>query len=167
MEAIGITKSRFKHDGLYALSSYYNVLYDVFRGLGYDVEETRYISKLNPDGSTKELEISWECRKKIDNYARIFIFCKTLIVGMGKQQTQIDGKPVSRNSGVLELELNVKIELDYDNKWVSSPFLSGLRYFYDKWFYSDTFNNIKERAATEMYTVENEMKAFFNMQTFT
>lgn len=166
MEELAVSSNRFKHDGLYSLSSYYNLLYDTWRSLGYDVEEIKYFNKLNPEGKTSELEIVWECTRKIDGYTRIYIRCKTLIVGMNKQQVQIDGKPVTRDSGVVELELKSTVQTDYDNKWVSNVLLESFRKYYDMFFYKPTLDVIKGKASSDHYSVENEMKAFFNMQRF-
>jgi len=164
METLKITGSRFKYDGLYSLSSYYNLLYDVFRTMGYDVEEWKYRNKLGPDGTTVELELFWIARRKVDNYARILINCKTLIVTMSKQQTQIDGKPVMRDKGTLELELKVAVEIDYDNKWMINPIFNQLRRIYNNVLNKPALNVIKGKAAGEMGKVDSEMKAFFNMQ---
>ncbi|MDD5182307.1 MAG: hypothetical protein PHC66_04005 [Candidatus Nanoarchaeia archaeon] len=166
METLAITKSRWKHNGLYDLTSFYNILYDTLRVLGYDVEETKYRNKLGPDGSTVELEMFWDARRNYDNYARIYIKCKTLIVGMSKQQTQIDGKPVTRDKGTLELELKVSVELDYKNLWVSNPLFSQIRWVYDRFFFKTPLAIIKSKAESEMNKFSNEMKAFFNMQKY-
>jgi hypothetical protein len=166
MEEVKITKSRFKYSGLYALNRYYDLLYDTFRTNGYNVEEWRYRHKLGPDGNTVELELFWDCNKEIDEYSKIKIFAKTLIVGMNKQQTQIDGKPVTKDSGVVELEMKVSIFLDKNNKWEVNPLLRHFRPFYDIYFYKNIFNNTKRVAIDEHFKVENEIKAFFNMQTF-
>jgi hypothetical protein len=164
METLKITSSRFKYDGLYSLSSYYNLLYDVFRTMGYDVEEWKYRNKVGPDGTTVELELFWTARRKVDNYARIVINCKTLIVTMSKQQTQIDGKPIMRDKGTLELELKCAVELDYENKWMINPVLNQLRRIYNNVLYKPVLTVIKTKAGGEMGKVDSEMKAFFNMQ---
>lgn len=166
MEEIKVTKSRFKYAGLYSLTSYYNLLYDVFRTTGYEVEEWRYRRKLRPDGSTEELEIFWDCFKKKDEYSKIKIFTKTLIVGMSEQQTQIEGKPVKRDKGTVELEMKASIMIDTGNQWDANPFLRHFRRFYDTYFYKPILDNIKRILIDDHYKVENEMKAFFNMQTF-
>lgn len=165
METLSVTKSRFKHSGLYSLSDFYNVLYDTLRVMGYDVEETRYRNKLGPDGQTVELELFWDAKRKIDDYSRIFIFAKTLIVTMSKQQTQIDGKPVTKDKGTLELELKARVEVDYQNKWEANPIMSYLRKFYEKYFYHAKLDLIQAKAAAEMMKLDSEMKAFFNMQS--
>lgn len=166
METLTIGKNRFKHDGQYALSSFYNVLFDTFITMGYSVEETKYRNKLGPDGSPVEHEISFECRRVVDKYARIFIRAKTLIVGMSKVQAQIDGKPVNRDKGTLELEMKSFVELDYENKWITNPVLNQVRRIYNNIFYKETLTLIKAKAGGEMDKVNNEMKAFFNMQKF-
>lgn len=166
MDELTVTKSRFKHDGLYSLKSYYNLLYDLLRTMGFDVEEKSYVNKLGPDGKSSELEISWVCTANVDDYARIRLHVKTLIVGMGKQQTQIDGKPVTQDVGSLELELKSFVDVDYKNKWASNYFLSWVRDIYDKYFYKSKLGTIMEKSGTAMKKVDNEMKAFFNMQRF-
>lgn len=166
MEEVTILKTRFKYSGQYSLSSYYNLMYDIFRSMGYGVEETNYIRKLNPDGSQKEIELVWDCLGTIDGYSKIKINAKTLIVGIGTQQTQIDGKPVTRDVGTLELEMKSSILIDYENRWESNPIMRHLKGFYDKYFYKPVFDNLIAKTAGNHYKVENEMKAFFNMQTF-
>jgi len=166
METISVTKSRFKHSGLYNLSSYYNVLYDTLRVLGYDVEEVKYRNKIGPDGQTVEIELFWDAKRKIDDYSKMFIYAKTLIVGMSKQQTQIDGKPVTKDKGIAELELKARVEVDYQNKWEANPIMQQLRWWFEKYFYHDKLNFIQSKVAADMNKLENEIKAFFNMQTF-
>lgn len=166
METLRIASGRFKHDGTYSLSSYYNLLYDTLRIMGYNVEETKYRNKIGPDGTTAELEITWAARRNVDNYARILFHVKTLIVGMSKVQTQIDGKPVTRDKGVLELETRTSVELDYENKWISSPIFNQLRRIYNNFFYKNVLGIIKGKAGGELDKLNAEMKAFFNMQKF-
>ena len=166
MDTYKITASRFKHSGLYDLTSYYNVLFDTLRVMGFDVEEWKYRNKLGPDGTTVELELFWTARMALDSYSRMLINIKTLIVGMSKQQTQIDGKPVTRDKGTLELELKAFVEVDYKNAWEANPILHQLRNLYDRFLYKDALNTIKGKTEGAMNKLNSEMKAFFNMQKF-
>lgn len=164
MDEYKVTESRrMKFDGVFSMSNYYRVLYDVFRSMNYDVYEIKYAHKMTPDGS-EELEIVWSCIKDIDNYSRIRIHAKTLVVGMKRVQVPIEGVNVGREQAACELEIAGYVETDYLNKWEADPFLKHLKWFYDTYLYREMFRYVSNIAATQVYAVENEVKAFFNMQ---
>jgi hypothetical protein len=164
MESIAVTKSRFKYAGLFMLGAYYDMLYDTFRSKGYHVDEFRYRQVMKPDGTPGELELFWNCYKHIDDYCVIKIFAKTLIVGLDKKQTQIDGKAMDLDKGVVELEMKCEVVLDKLNQWDANPMMIHLRPFYDTYFYKNALKNITAKATDEHNWVENQMKGFFNMQ---
>lgn len=164
MEEIAITKARVKYKGLFSFGDYYRILYDLFRSLGYDVEEQKYKHKTKPEGD--EIEIEWNCYKKIDDYSLFRIFAKTLITGLQKVETVEGGMKRTKNTGDVELEIKCFIQTDYENKWETSPFLKFLKGIYDAYLYRSTLETWKEKVAYDMHTVENEIKAFFHMQRF-
>ena len=82
------------------------------------------------------------------------------------QQVQVGGKPKKMDKATVELEMKAAILMDYNNTWEYSPILRYLRPFYNKYFYKPVFDRIKVIVVEDMYKIENEMKAFFNMQTF-
>lgn len=164
MEEIVITKTRMKYNGIFDFGDYYRLCYDIFRSLGYDVEEQKYKHKTKPEGD--EVEIEWNCYKKVDDYSLFRIFAKTLVVGLSKVQVVLEGVQTSKNTGDCELEMKCFIQTDYENRWETNPMLKFLKGVYDVYFYRSTLNNWKEKVATDMHTVENEMKAFFQMQKF-
>jgi len=166
METISILGGRAKHKGIYDLGAYYDFLYDTFRGRGYEVEEINYRQKVGPDGEPVELELFWTCYRVIDDYARFNMWCKTLIVGIKKEQVVINGQPTTKDFADVELELKGKIELDWKNLWSSNPILKFFRDIYDVHIYREVFNNLKKKLTEDYYFVEGEVKAFFNMQRF-
>ena len=164
MEEITVTKARTKFKGLFDFGDYYRLLYDIFRSMGYNVVEQKYKHKNIPTGD--EIEIEWNCYKKVDDYSLFRIFAKTLIVGMEKVQVTVDGVQTKKEQADCELELKCFVQTDYENRWETNPMMKFLKGVYDTYFYRATLETWKERVATDMHTVENEIKAFFNMQRF-
>ena len=164
MEEFAIIATRQKFKGIFSLSNYYSALYDIFRRKGYQVFEVKYRFK-NIPGSA-ELELFWECFKKIDSYVRLKIFAKTLIIGLSEVETTIEGVQAKREKGDVELEMKCWVQTDYSNTWETSSFLRTLKPFYDRYFYRRTFKELEGTVAGHLYTVENEIKAFFKMETF-
>ncbi|HDQ59884.1 MAG TPA: hypothetical protein ENN30_01680 [Candidatus Woesearchaeota archaeon] len=164
MEAITVSQARIKFAGKFDLGDYYRLLYDIFRSMGYDVEESKYKHKTNPTGD--EIELEWNCLKRSDDYTRFKIFAKTLIVGLNKVQVQIEGVPASRHTGDTELELKAQVQTDFTNRWETHPLLKFFKGFYQTYIYKNTLESLMGKLQNEMETVENEMKAFFNMQRF-
>lgn len=164
MEEISVTSARTKFNGLFDFGDYYRLLYDLFRSMGYSVVEQKYSHKNNPTGN--DVEIEWQCYKKVDDYSMFRIFAKTLIVSMEKVQVTVEGVQTKKDKADCELDLKCFIQTDYENRWETSPFLKFLKGVYDSYFYRATMENWKERISTDMHTVENEVKAFFNMQRF-
>ena len=164
MEEIAIAKARTKFSGIFSIKDYYRLLYDIFRSLGYDVEEQKYKHAVKPEGD--EIELEWQCWKKVDDYARLRIFAKTLVVGLQKVQVQVEGAQTTKEKGSCELELKCFVQTDFENRWEVNPMLKFMKGVYDTYIYRPTFATWRDKVAGEMHTVENEMKAFFNMQRF-
>jgi len=164
MEEITVASARIKYAGKFDLGDYYRLLYDLFRSLGYDVEEQKYKHKTKPEGD--EIELEWNCYKKVDDYTRFKIFAKTLIVGLHKVQVQVEGVTTSKHVGDCELSFKAVLQTDFTNRWETHPFLKFMKGFYDAYIYKGQLEEWKVKILEDMNTVENEMKAFFNMQKF-
>lgn len=164
VEEITITKTRVKFTGIFSFDDYYKLIYDLFRGLGYDIEEAKYSHKTTPVGDAMTIE--WSCYKKVDDYTMFKIWAKTQVEGLEKVQVQIKGSPEFKNKGSCDLEMKANLMTDYENRWEINPLLKFLKGFYDVYFYKSTFETWKAKIALDMHTIENEAKAFFNMQRF-
>ena len=153
---------RIKFAGKFDLGDYYRVLYDMFRSMGYNVMEDRY--RIRYLGEADELEIFWNCFKEKDNYVKYRIWAKTLITGLKKTQAQIEGVTVNRHQGECELEVKAFVQTDYLNRWETNPLLTNFKKFYDNYLFRDHLRAHADTVGTDTYRIENEMKAFFNMQ---
>jgi hypothetical protein len=119
MEAITVTVGRVKFVGIFSFDDYYKLIYDLFRSLGYDIEETKYSHKTTPIGDSATVE--WACYKKVDDYSMFKIGAKTEIEGLEKVQVQLKDQPMTKNKGSCYLELKAEIMTDFENRWEVNP----------------------------------------------
>jgi hypothetical protein len=163
-EIIKITEARVKFVGIFDMSDYYRLLYDIIKSMGYIIVESKYSHKTIPSGDRIELE--WNCFKKVDDYSQFHIFARTLVTDLQKVQVKVDEATSTKHRGDIELELVCKIITDYENRWETNPITKFLKGVYDIYFYKSTFDTWVTKITSEIHTVENEMKAFFRMEKF-
>jgi hypothetical protein len=163
-EEMMVSKAKASYTGIFSIDDYYKLLFDLFRGLGYDVEENKYSHKTSPTGD--EMAIEWNAVKKVDDYSQFKIWAKTEVKDLEKVQVQIGGSPSVKNKGMCSLELKAHIITDYENRWEINPVLKFMKGIYDVYFYKSTFDTWKTKVVLDMHTIENEIKSFFNMQRF-
>jgi len=153
-----------KHKGVFDLDEFYKFLHDLLDSLGYSIEERKYKQKDVPGG--KEVEISWECTKKVDDYTMFRINIDITIKSLVDVQVQRGDIRVPAHKGDMEFKLKGWIITDYEDKWEKSPILKFLKGIYDRYLYKPTFENLQKKVWEESYTVENEVKAFLNLPRF-
>ena len=163
-EEMMVSKAKASFTGIFSMDDYYRLLFDLFRGLGYDVEENKYSHKTSPTGD--ELAIEWNAVKKVDDYSQFKIWAKTEVRDLEKVQVQVGGRPYTKNKGFCSIEMKAHIVTDYENRWEINPMLKFLKGIYDVYFYKSTLDTWKTKVILDMHTVENEVKSFFNMQRF-
>lgn len=156
--------SKVKYNGVFSLSDFYRLLYDLFVSQGYVVEETKYKEKNESIG--KQIEISWEGEKLVDDYTKFVIKVTVFMIGINKVKVQKDGVEAKMNKGDVEISFKAILTTDYDSRWESSPVLKFLKGVYDTYLYRSTFDSWRKQIYEEMYSIQNEMKAFFNLSRF-
>jgi hypothetical protein len=164
METVKITQARVKFSGVFDMGDFYRLLYDIIKSLGYTIIESKYTHKTVPTGDKVELE--WNCFKKVDDYSQFHIFARVQVADLQKVQVQVEGVTGTKHKGEAELELVCSIVTDYENRWEINPVTKFLKGMYDAYFYKSTYDTWVQKLTSELHTVENEMKAFFHMQTF-
>jgi hypothetical protein len=164
-EETPISEARVKYKGIFEFDDYYRILYDLFTAQGYMVDEVKYRQKEAPDGS-REVEIIWKCIKDVDDYTRFLIEVTTFIVGMKEIPVQRGEMKTVATRGDIEIRMKSVLVTDYQDRWETSPFLKFLKGVYDRYIYRSTFEGYKDKVREEMYLVENEIKAFFNLSRF-
>jgi hypothetical protein len=169
MEQISIgQRSRVKYKGTYDAMDWYRKLFDIFVTMGYTVDETKYREVRSPDGESRDILLSWEAKKnyKQDSYVQFYIRVDCNLIALKRKEVVVNGEKVKMDSGDNDCYYYGYIILDPKDKWQNSGFLRYLRYLYDRFFYRSKIEFYKNMCYEEMYTITNEIKAYFNMQRF-
>ena len=131
---------------------------------GYDTIEKKYEEKIEPSG--RELTIEWKCEKKIDEYSRFVIKIKWKTLGMNDIKLKQDGKEVKMQQGELNVKVSAELELDYNEKWDSSPIVKLFQSFYEKYLYVGTITEMKSKLWEEGWKCYNEIKSYLNLYKY-
>jgi hypothetical protein len=156
--------SRVRFKGIFSLDRWYRLMYDLFVTLGYDIDEKKYKEK-HKEGFSN-MEIIWEAIKRVDDYTMFFIRVDVLVYDFKKIKAQRKGVEIDADSGDLEVVFRAVLRTDYENRWETHPVLKFFKGIYDKYLYRSTFEFYKNKIYEEMYTIQNEIKAFFNLSRF-
>jgi len=169
MERIPIgTRSRVKYKGPYNAQDWYRKLFDLFITYGYEVNETMYREVRSPDGGSRNIFVNWTATKnyKADSYVRFQIDVNSNLINLKKKEVVKNGEKVKMDDGDNDCYYHGYVVLDPDDKWQKSSFLRYLRYLYDRFFYRSKIEFYKNQCYEELYTITNEIKAYFNLQRF-
>ena len=130
----------------------------------YSVIEKNYKEKITPGG--KNIEIKWECTKKVDEYSKFKITVEWGFFGINDIKAVKDGKEVKMQHGEIDIRVTVDLVLDYQDKWEESAFLTFLKSFYEKYLYVGTIGKLKGDLWDEGWKFFNEIKAFVELYTY-
>jgi hypothetical protein len=156
--------SKAKYEGIFDAGEWYNLMWDVFGGFGYEIWEEKYKEKVV--GDAKELDLDWKCFKDVDNYTRFMITADILILGLQSVEVQKDGVKSKADKAAIEITFKASLVTDYDDRWSKSFILRMLKGFYNRYVYRPTFSHYKAKIYEEMYQIQNEVKGFFNLPRF-
>jgi hypothetical protein len=128
-----IFTGKVKQGGLFDFKELYRFCYVWLVDHDYFVTEKVYSEKVGAGG--KEIEIEWEAKRKISDYFRFTIKVNWRIIGLNDAEAEDKetGKKVKLNKGNVELKVAGVLEMDYESKWESSPFLKFMRGIYDRY----------------------------------
>jgi hypothetical protein len=167
MQSIPVAqKTKARHVGIFDGSRWYRTLWDNIALMGYKIHEHEYKEKTTAAG--KEIFIWWDCRKPAapgESYAFFQIEFRLILLGYNDVKVQKDGKERKMNKGDLEMNFTGNLILDPENRW-NKGFSKYLRWFYDRFFFKSKIEFYKTKLYEEMYTIQNEAKAYFNLVRF-
>lgn len=154
-ETIETTDVKFV--GYFSLKEFYDLLFDLFVSMGYDVIEKKYAYK-----EVGELEMEWSCEKKVDDFTMFKIEVKVYLADYKSGQEVKKGERWDK--GDIRTRLKAILRTDYEAKWETHAMLKFLKGIYEKYLYKSTYDSFKEKIKSEMYSISSEVKAFFGMQ---
>lgn len=157
-----LVEEKLTHDGVFDFKDIYNFVYTFFIDNEYTLEEKAYKEKTS--GNTKEIEINWIAKKKINDYFRFFIKIDWRVLRMTSIEVMKDGKKVKLNKGTLEIKFAAYLERDYESKWESSSFYKFLRGVYDEFVIKKTIKGYEDKISEEMANAVNQAKSFLILE---
>ena len=154
-----LIKTKIKHSGVFDFKELYRILYEWFMDKGYDFNEKGYKEVVGAGGA-KEIELEWECVRKVSDYFRFNIKAKWHIIGMTTVEVEIDGEKKKMNKGQFELAVECALIKDYEDRWANKPFFKFLRTFYDKYLIKEKTDQFEGRLIGEMDEFVGQCKSF-------
>jgi len=150
------------HAGIFDFKDVYKFLYEWFVSYDYVLVEKKYSEKIKGNG--KEVEVVWECYRKISDYFRYKVKVGIHVFGMTDVEVTRDGVKVGRNKGEFEVKIDAFLEKDYEGKWESSPLTKFFRGIYEKYIIHSTVGLYEDRLAIECDEIIAQVKSFFALE---
>jgi hypothetical protein len=158
-----IYESKVKFSGLFDFKSLYNFIFTWLSDYGYGIiEEKSYTEKIKPEG--KEIEISWNARRKISDYFRFLLKIGWRILGMTNVEVQKGGIKTKLNKGDVEIKITGFLEKDYEHRWETSPFFKFLRTIYDKYIIKSRIEGYERKIMEEVDELVAQTKSYLEME---
>jgi len=145
-----IAKAKIKYKGSFDLGDAYDVLHDLFVTMGFTVEESKY--KETVKGDKKDLQITWDCEKNVDDYTKFIISVNFFILGFSKQGADA------------EINFKCKLRTDYEGRWDANPFLKFMKGVFQKYLYRGTYAEWKTQVRDEMYQIKTELESYLRVE---
>ncbi len=130
---IKITPGRgltIRYSGVFDFDKLYKEMHDWFIKNAYDFEEKQHEDKSKDTG--REIEITWNGERKIDEFAKFLITVRFLIEEFNKVEKLDSGKMV--------IEISASAVLDYNDRWKRKPFSNFLFNVYTKYIIKEKIN---------------------------
>jgi len=157
-----IIETKVVHDGPFNFKDFYSFFYTLLGDSEYGVAEKSYKEKTK--GDSKELEIHWEAKRKIDDYFQFFWKISIRVLGLKKTEVMKGGRKVSMDSGSLEIKIVGMLVSDYQEKWEGTPLLKFLRKVYDNFVVKKTAKEYEERIGEEVKDASDQLKALLVLE---
>jgi hypothetical protein len=153
-----LTSEKVKFSGLFDFKDTYQFVYAWLTEEGYSVEEQKYQESVK--GDSKDVEIAWDCKKKISDYFRANLKVSWRVLGLKKVEAEKNGKRIKIDDGSFEIKISGTLERDYQNKWDKSQGLRFLRGVYDKYIIEGSLKQYRGKVVGDVDDLIEEVKAF-------
>ena len=157
-----IFSGKTKYTGIWDFKETYRFIYDWFIDKGYGLTEKGYSEKIKPDG--KEIEISWEAKRKISDYFRFIIKANWRILGMTSVEVQKEGAKVKMNKGNIEIKFTAILEKDYEHRWENKAFMKFLRGVYDRYIIKGRIDAYEDKLQADVDEIIAQVKSFLTIE---
>jgi hypothetical protein len=124
---------------------------------------------LQKDG--EEVKIWWLFEKEVNKFFKYEMFVDILILGMRSTEAMYNGIKFKTNRGYIEICVESYLEMDFENKWRTHPFLKNFYELYKKRIIPKEIemHKITLNRMTELFRTNAknyfQVKGFFYPQT--
>ena len=121
--------------------------------------EKNFTEKIKSHG--KEIEIAWDLNRKVTPFVRFNI--TVAIWAHSMNPVKKEGAEAELLQGYFEIIFDSNIEMDWQNRWESSPFHKFLRRVYIYYMKKQHFLNYAGKCWEETYSLHALIKSHLNM----
>lgn len=157
-----VLKGKVKQSGIFNFAELYEFLYDYLNDENYKVVEKKYSEKIL--GDSKQVEIDWECKRKISDYFQFLIRLQWQVTGLKKIEVKKEDQKVTMNSGTVEIKYEAVLLKDYENRWENQAFWKFLRGVYDRYIIRNRSDQYEDKIEEEMRDLMAQTKAFLALE---
>jgi len=151
------------HGGTFDFKGVYSFLHEWLSDEnGYAVIEKKYSEKIK--GDSKDIEIEWECYKKVNDYFRLKLKVKTRVIGLTNVEVQENGVKKKMNKGEIEVKMDGFLEKDYENKWEENAFMKLMRGVYDKFIVKNRIEQYEDKIVGDIDGTLAQVKSFLFLE---
>ncbi|MBW3002936.1 hypothetical protein KY328_03005 [Candidatus Woesearchaeota archaeon] len=131
-----------------------------------DWHEIMYHERVSPSGMTDRW-IWWRLEKFSKNrYYKYTINIDFLMLGMSKAQIVHEGRKVKCDNGEINIEIDVKIKLDYKGEWSKHKILTHFRNIFPKRIFKTDLDNHEKELWRETYDLQGAIKKYLHLRGF-
>jgi hypothetical protein len=157
-----VFSGKIKQTGIFDFKEFYRFCYVWLVDKNYFVQEKTYSEKITPTG--KEVEIAWDCSKKISDYFKFILQIRWRILGMKDVEVEKESAKITMNKGQPEVKVTAILEKDYEHRWESNAFVKFLRGVYDRYIIRGRIESYEDKIHSEADEFLAQAKAFLALE---
>ena len=163
VEKEGIFSSRINFGGVFNFADFYRFCYDWLSDeANLIISEDKYAEKLA--GDSKNIDIEWNCFRKITDYFKFEVKIIFRIIGMTNVEVQKDNAKLKMNKGSIGLSVKGTLARDYQGKFEKTSTRKFMRGIYEKWVIPSRLDQYEDKLIGDCDEFLNQAKAFLDLE---
>lgn len=153
-----------EYKGIFDLEGLYKMIIKWLQDRSYEFHEKIY--KHKPGDVGKQQEMKWEAWQKWDEYIRFWFTLHIHVWDMLDVEVVKDNQTIKMIKGRIRIQINGKIDRDYQGRWNKSKNIRRLRDFFDKYvIFKDMSSVWGDLMHYKLVKLQNEIKEYLGMTT--
>lgn len=158
-----VFSSAIKYDGILNFADFYKFCYDyLVDELDFEVIEKKYSEKIS--GDSKELEVEWNGKNKVDDYFRYDIKVEFIIYNMKKVEVEQGGKRKKADKGIVNIKVKGTVVTDYRGEYSAKPMKRFVKNVYDKWVIPSRIEKVEEKLISDCDDFLGQSKSYLDLE---